>query len=117
MLNILNEGINSSDVITTERQLLNITDNSTNIIEMAGISLSTNKKMKYKDSLSSYVRLINEVKSEKLPIEVLFGLEVCYVPEYKDEIERILERYQFDFLVCLQLSHGHQDEPNFQQNS
>mgnify|MGYP007112424656 CR=1 FL=1 len=28
--------------------------------------------------------LINEVKEEELPIEVLFGLEVCYVPEYKE---------------------------------
>ena len=58
-----------------------------------------NKKMKFKDTLSSYVRLINEVKEEELPIEVLFGLEVCYVPEYKEEIRRILESYQFDFLV------------------
>ena len=58
-----------------------------------------NKKMKFKDTLSSYVRLINEVKAEELPIEVLFGLEVCYVPEYKEEIRRILEPYQFDFLV------------------
>ena len=56
-----------------------------------------NKKMKFKDTLSSYVRLINEVKEEELPIEVLFGLEVCYVPEYKEEIRRILESYQFDF--------------------
>lgn len=32
-----------------------------------------NKKMKFKDTLSSYVRLINEVKAEELPIEVLFG--------------------------------------------
>ena len=30
-----------------------------------------NKKMKFKDTLSSYVHLINEVKEEELPIEVL----------------------------------------------
>ncbi len=62
------------------------------IIKKNGLQI---RKLKFKDSLSSYVRLINEVKSEKTPIEVLFGLEVCYVPEYKDEIERILEPYQF----------------------
>ena len=58
-----------------------------------------NKKMKFKDSLNSYVRLINEVLQEDLPIEVLFGLEVCYVPEYEDKIKEILEPYKFDFLV------------------
>lgn len=58
-----------------------------------------NKEMKFKDTLDDYVKLIKEVKSCDLPIEVLFGLEVCYVPEYKEEIKKILEPYHFDFLV------------------
>ena len=58
-----------------------------------------NKKMKFKDTLSSYVRLINEVKEEELPIEVLFGLEVCYVPQHEEFIRNILSQYHFDFLV------------------
>ena len=77
MLNILNEGINSSDVITTERQLLNITDNSTNIIEMAGISLSTNKKMKYNEFIIKLSELTN------IPIMNIHNTLVKYSQKHK----------------------------------
>ena len=76
MLNILNEGINSSDVITTERQLLNITDNSTNIIEM-GISLSTNKKMKYNEFIIKLSELTN------IPIMNIHNTLVKYSQKHK----------------------------------
>ena len=77
MLNILNEGINSSDVITTERQLLNITDNPTNIIEMAGISLSTNKKMKYNEFIIKLSELTN------IPIMNIHNTLVKYSQKHK----------------------------------
>lgn len=77
LLNILNEGINSSDVITTERQLLNITDNSTNIIEMAGISLSTNKKMKYNEFIIKLSELTN------IPIMNIHNTLVKYSQKHK----------------------------------
>ena len=58
-----------------------------------------NPKLKFKNSLAEYWDLIQQVKSLDLPIEVSFGLEVCYVPEYEDKIREILKPYQFDFLV------------------
>lgn len=58
-----------------------------------------NKKMKFKDSLDDYIKVISEVRKEELPIKVKFGLEVCYVPEFENKIKEILKPYQFDFLV------------------
>lgn len=58
-----------------------------------------NKKMKFKDHISDFVSLMKEVQSLDLPVKVLYGLEVCYVPEHKETIRTILSSYQFDFLV------------------
>lgn len=58
-----------------------------------------NKKMKFKDSLDDYDRLIKEVKEMDLPIDVYFGLEVCYVPEYEDYIRNVLKKHHYDFIV------------------
>lgn len=58
-----------------------------------------NKKMKFKDSLDDYDKLIKEVKSLDLPIKVKFGLEVCYVPKYETYIRSILEKHEYDFIV------------------
>jgi len=55
--------------------------------------------LKLNDSLDDYCALINEVKKEKLPIKVTFGLEICYEPEQEDLIKKILKPYHFDFLV------------------
>jgi len=68
------------------------------VIEVQDKWLS-NEKMKFKDTLDDYVLLINKIKSMNLDIEVLFGLEVCYVPEYEELIKSILKNYNFDFLV------------------
>jgi histidinol-phosphatase (PHP family) len=57
------------------------------------------EKMKFHSSLEEYVQLIKKVKLIDLPIEVSFGLEVCYVPKYEEKIKQILKDYQFDFLV------------------
>lgn len=58
-----------------------------------------NKKMKFKDSLDDYDKLIKEVKSLDLPIKVRFGLEVCYVPKYEAYIRSVLEKHEYDFIV------------------
>lgn len=58
-----------------------------------------NKKMKFKDHVQDLVDLMKEVKSMDLPIEVTYGLEVCYVPSYEDYIREVLSKYQFDFIV------------------
>lgn len=58
-----------------------------------------NKKMKFKDSLDDYVHLIQKVNTLQLPIEVSFGLEVCYVPKYEQFIKDILNKYNFDFVI------------------
>ena len=58
-----------------------------------------NKKMKFKDSLEDYEKVIQEIKNMELPIRVSFGLEVCYVPKYKTFLKNLLKNHSFDFLV------------------
>lgn len=58
-----------------------------------------NKEMKFKNTLDEYINVIHEVRKLDLPIRVKFGLEVCYVPKYKEIIKTILKPYTFDFLV------------------
>lgn len=58
-----------------------------------------NKAMKFKDSLDDYDRLIKEMKDIDLPIDVSFGLEVCYVPKYKEYIRNILKNHEYNFIV------------------
>lgn len=58
-----------------------------------------NKKMKFKDSLDDYDRLIEEMKNIDLPIEVSFGLEVCYVPKHEEYIRDVLKKHHYDFVV------------------
>lgn len=54
---------------------------------------------KFCNGLDEYIGLISKVKSQKLPIMVKFGLEVCYVPECEDFLKGLLDNYCFDFLV------------------
>lgn len=58
-----------------------------------------NRNAKFKNTLDEYMVVINEVKSLSLDIDVKFGLEVCYVPDFEQEIKNILNPYTFDFLV------------------
>ena len=58
-----------------------------------------NRKLKFHSTLDEYMELISKVREMDLPVEVTFGLEVCYVPEYEDTIREILKGYEFDFLV------------------
>ncbi len=58
-----------------------------------------NKEMKFKNTLDEYQKVIDEVKAMDLDIDIAFGLEVCYVPEYKSFIKNILQQYDYDFVV------------------
>lgn len=77
LIEILEEGINSSDEITTERQLLSINEGTANIVEMAGISLSTNKKLKYNEFLIKLSEITN------IPIINIHNSLVKYASKHK----------------------------------
>lgn len=51
------------------------------------------------DSIEEYHSLIKEVKTIDLPIEVNFGLEVCYTPKHQEFLKEILSMYPYDFIV------------------
>ena len=51
------------------------------------------------EPLQTYFDLIKAMKKMKLPIEVKFGLEVCYAPENKAFLKEILAQYPYDFLI------------------
>lgn len=53
----------------------------------------------FKDSIFDYIKLIEEIKKEKLPIEVLFGLEVDYQIVEEVKLKELLKIYNFDFLI------------------
>ncbi|MGI6608717.1 MAG: PHP domain-containing protein [Erysipelotrichaceae bacterium] len=54
---------------------------------------------KSKDSINDYLKLIEQAKSKEYPIEIKFGLEVCYTSKKEEQIRNILKNYKFDFLV------------------
>ena len=58
-----------------------------------------NKKMKFKDTLDDYIKVIEEVKKMDLPIKVKFGLEVCYVPKYKEIIKVLIRTVQNNIIL------------------
>lgn len=51
------------------------------------------------EPLQHYYDLIENMKEMKLPIEVRFGLEVCYAPQDKVFLKNILAQYPYDFLI------------------
>lgn len=51
------------------------------------------------EPLSTYHQVIEEVKKMDLPIQVKFGLEVCYAPEDKALIKEVLSKYPYDFVI------------------
>ncbi len=58
-----------------------------------------NKKMKFKDHLSTFVELMKDIQQMDLPVKVKYGLEVCYVPHHEKYIKDVLSKYPFDFVV------------------
>jgi len=51
------------------------------------------------EPLSAYFQLIEEMKQKTLPIEVKWGLEVCYDPTQKAFLSALLAQYPYDFLI------------------
>jgi len=50
-------------------------------------------------SLKEYKDLIIEMRRKKLPIEVKFGLEICYFPEKEEYIKSTTSDFNWDFLT------------------
>lgn len=51
------------------------------------------------EPLQRYFDLIAEMKEMDLPIQVKFGLEVCYAPEDKEFLKDILAQYPYDYII------------------
>lgn len=51
------------------------------------------------EPLSTYFSLIEEMKKKELPINVTWGLEVCFDPEQIDFLREVLAQYPYDFLI------------------
>lgn len=51
------------------------------------------------EPLQTYFDLIETMKNMDLPLEVKFGLEVCYAPEDKVFLRNLLAQYPYDFLI------------------
>lgn len=51
------------------------------------------------EPLQTYFDLIETMKQMDLPIQVKFGLEVCYAPQDKAFLSEILKQYPYDFLI------------------
>ena len=58
-----------------------------------------NKKLKFKETLDDYQKVIDALHAMDLPIKVKFGLEVCYVPKHETKLREILQGRKYDFLV------------------
>lgn len=50
-------------------------------------------------SLCNYKAFIVEMKQVKFPIDVKFGLEVCYLEETENEIRKTISDFNWDFLT------------------
>ncbi|WP_303016827.1 PHP domain-containing protein [Holdemania massiliensis] len=56
-------------------------------------------KGKFQDSLRDYLALVRAMKQRSWPLEVRFGLEVCYTPESEPFLKEICRGLPLDFLV------------------
>ncbi len=54
---------------------------------------------KHPEPLANYHRLIEKMKQKELPLRVKWGLEVCYAPESKPLLKKVLNAYPYDFLI------------------
>ena len=53
-------------------------------------------------NLKDYIDFIKEVKKHPWPVELFFGLEVCYSKEHNEEFKAAIKKllpFQFDFLI------------------
>lgn len=56
-----------------------------------------NEKMKL--SVDEYKKLILEVRENKFPVKIKFGLEVCFVEGTESIVEHVLEGFEWDFIT------------------
>ncbi|MBA1334470.1 MAG: hypothetical protein HPY66_2319 [Firmicutes bacterium] len=54
---------------------------------------------KMEKSIGEYTAFINRMRNKEFPVEVRFGLEVCYFPGEELRIKRLLEMFDWDFLT------------------
>lgn len=57
------------------------------------------KRSSGKHKLAEYFKLIDRVRTKKYPVEIKFGLEICYFKEYEKFIEQLTKEKGFDFLL------------------
>lgn len=50
-------------------------------------------------SLDEYKRLIDEIRKEKYPVKINFGMEVCWFEQHEDEIRKLLADNYFDIVL------------------
>ena len=50
-------------------------------------------------SIQEYLNFIKLVRLKSYPIDIKFGLEVCYFKQYEKELKEELSKYNFDFLI------------------
>lgn len=49
--------------------------------------------------LEEYLELIQKVRREQFPVDIKFGLEVCYFKEYEAFVSELVKNKGFDFLL------------------
>jgi histidinol-phosphatase (PHP family) len=49
--------------------------------------------------LDEYQDFIRAMRKESFPVKVKFGLEICYFPEYEEQIKHIISDFDGDFLT------------------
>lgn len=72
IFDILSTGLESVDQIITERKKLSINDSNSNIEQLAGLSLNTNKIMKY----NAFIKKVNEITN--IPLKNIHNSIVQY---------------------------------------
>lgn len=50
-------------------------------------------------SINEYTSLIKEIRQYKFPVQVKWGLEVCYFPESEELISDLINSFDFDFIT------------------
>lgn len=57
------------------------------------------KRNSGKHSTTEYLNLIDQVRAKEYPIDIKFGLEVCYFKEHERLVEQLTRDKGFDFLL------------------
>ncbi|MDD3035225.1 MAG: histidinol-phosphatase HisJ family protein [Bacteroidales bacterium] len=57
------------------------------------------KRSAGKHKMAEYFKLIENVRKQRYPVEIKFGLEICYFREHEKFIEKLTKDKGFDFLL------------------